>query len=74
VIFGVASPEPVLRGVVLGDVEFDETTHLVFDQLGTPRAGDEANTLGEVGTVILQAGARSVTIRVQPLTGEISVE
>lgn len=74
VIFGVASPEPVLRGVVLGDVEFDESTHLVFDQLGTPRAGDDANTLGEVGTVVLQAGTRIITIRVQPLTGEISVE
>lgn len=74
VIFGEASPETVLRGVVLGEVVFGESTHLVFDQLGTPRAGIEGDTLGEEGTVVLQAGTRSVTIRVQPLTGEISVE
>jgi prepilin-type N-terminal cleavage/methylation domain-containing protein len=74
VIFGVASPEPVLQGVALGTVEFDETTHLVFDQLGTPRTGEAATPLADDGTVVLQAGARSVTIRIQPLTGEISVE
>ena len=74
VIFGVASPEPVLRGVLLGEVAFDESTHLIFDHLGTPRVGEEAVPLTDQGTIVLQAGTRSITIRIEPLTGEISVE
>jgi Tfp pilus assembly protein FimT len=81
---GTVIPHPVKKGfdyvvdftkqlskVDMVDADFDSTSQIKFDFLGSPYdAGD--NPLNS-GVVTLQAGATTVTVNVEPVTGFISV-
>jgi hypothetical protein len=54
-----------LNRVDITDADFDSTSSVQFDCLGSPDNG---------GTVSIQAGGTSMIIRVEPITGYIRVE
>ncbi|MHC4153441.1 MAG: GspH/FimT family pseudopilin [Planctomycetota bacterium] len=60
-----------LNKVDILDADFDNTGEVKFDYLGSPYDGD-GNPLNS-GVVILQAGATTVTVNVEPVTGFISI-
>ena len=60
-----------LNKVDIVDVDFDATSEIKFDYLGSPYNGND-NPLNS-GIINLQAGGATVTITVEPVTGFISV-
>ncbi len=60
-----------LNKVNIADVDFDATSEIKFDYLGSPYNGND-NPLNS-GVINLQAGAAAVTIIVGPVTGFISI-
>lgn len=60
-----------LNKVDVVDADFDGTSEIKFDYLGSPYNG-AGNPLNS-GTVSLQAGSAGVTVSVEPVTGFISI-
>jgi len=60
-----------LNKVDIADVDFDATSEIKFDYLGSPYNGND-NPLNS-GIINLQAGGATATITVEPVTGFISV-
>jgi type II secretion system protein H len=61
-----------LDGVEIDSADFDGTTQVRFDSLGSPYNGD--GTPLNSGVITLQAGAWTQTIRVEPVTGIITID
>ena len=61
-----------LDRVDIVSVDFDGTSEIQFDYLGSPYNGNE-NPLNS-GTVTLQAEAITATITVEPVTGYVSIQ
>jgi len=61
-----------LDKVDIADVDFDTTSEIKFDYLGSPYNGNN-NPLNS-GVISLQAGGMTATINVEPVTGFISIE
>ena len=61
-----------LKKVDIVSVDFDSTSKITFDYLGSPYNG----TPGPLnnGVVNLQAGGTSTTITVEPVTGYVSIQ
>jgi type II secretion system protein H len=64
--------ESRLDKVDIVDVDFDATSEVKFDYLGSPYNG--GNSPLNSGVISLQAGGSTVTVNVEPVTGFISVE
>lgn len=64
-------PGTTLNRVDLASADFDSTSEVKFDYLGSPRNG--AGTPLNSGTVTLQAGSTTNTVSVEPVTGYISI-
>jgi prepilin-type N-terminal cleavage/methylation domain-containing protein len=69
---------PGLEHVSLKDPNFNGQTILGFDEMGQPFSYDTltstATTMTSAGTVELQSGSTTLTISVQPFTGEATVQ
>ena len=65
------SSDSRLSRVDIVDADFDGTSRVKFDYLGSPYNGDN-NPLNN-GVVSLQAGAATMTVAVEPLTGFVSI-
>jgi prepilin-type N-terminal cleavage/methylation domain-containing protein len=64
-----------LRDVRLVSASFNGRAVLAFDDLGTPHYPHEDNFLPMTsGAIVLQSGSASMTIIIEPFTGEIRVE
>jgi type II secretion system protein H len=61
-----------LDGVQINSVDFDGTTQVRFDSLGSPYNGDGSPL--NSGVITLQAGTWTQTIRVEPVTGVITID
>jgi len=61
-----------LNKVDIVDVDFDATSEIKFDYLGSPYNGSD--TPLNSGVISLQAGGTTTTITVEPVTGFISIE
>jgi type II secretion system protein H len=61
-----------LNKVDIVDVDFDSTSEIKFDYLGSPYNGSN-NPLNS-GVISLQARTTTATVRVEPVTGFISIE
>ncbi len=61
-----------LSKVDIADVDFDATSEIKFDYLGSPWNGSNAPL--NSGVISLQAGGTTTTITVEPVTGFISIE
>ena len=71
-----AARDDGLRDVTLAGVTFDGQTVLAFDELGTPFAYDEFTatpTAMNAGSVTLASGEYTITITVEPYSGELRV-
>jgi len=64
--------EGQLNKVDIVDVDFDATSEIKFDYLGSPWNGND--TPLNTGVISLQAGGTTATISVEPVTGFISIE
>jgi prepilin-type N-terminal cleavage/methylation domain-containing protein len=67
---------PGLEDVVIESVNFDAQSMIGFDELGTPYAvGGEGGpaALAAAGTIVIRSGDYSLTISVEPFTGEITL-
>jgi len=62
-----------LSQVDITSVNFDGTGTVSFDYLGSPYNGAVTPTALNSGAVILRAGGASKTVRVEPVTGFISI-
>jgi prepilin-type N-terminal cleavage/methylation domain-containing protein len=62
-----------LNRVDIVDANFDSTNEVKFDYLGSPYNGNPTPTPLNSGVVRLQAAGISKTIRVEPVTGYISI-
>lgn len=60
-----------LNRVDIADVDFDTTSEIKFDYLGSPYNG--ANNPLNRGVISLQAGGKAATITIEPVTGFISI-
>jgi prepilin-type N-terminal cleavage/methylation domain-containing protein len=60
-----------LSKVDIYDVDFDSTSEIKFDYLGSPYDGDD-NPMNS-GVITLRAGQMTATINVEPVTGFISI-
>ena len=60
-----------LSKVDIEDVDFDTTSEVKFDYLGSPYDGDD-NPLNS-GVISLRAGQMTVTVNIEPVTGFISI-
>ena len=84
---GIVIPHPVKKGfgyvidfqndgrldkVDIVDVDFDTTSEVKFDYLGSPYNGN--GTPLNSGVISLQAGGTTTTVRVEAVTGFISIE
>jgi prepilin-type N-terminal cleavage/methylation domain-containing protein len=63
------SSDSRLSGVVIDSVNFGGSGTVTFDYLGSPQQG-----LSSEGVVTLKAGGITKTVKVEPVTGFISVE
>lgn len=67
-----------LAAVEVESVDFAGRSVLRFDATGAPGTsdpdGDDPATLGVAGVIVLRSGDRTINIRVEPFTGEISVD
>ncbi|MHC4659405.1 MAG: pilus assembly FimT family protein [Planctomycetota bacterium] len=61
-----------LNKVGIVSVDFDATSEVKFDYLGSPYNGNN-NPLNS-GVISLQAGSTTTTVNVEPVTGFISIE
>lgn len=65
-----------LVGVTLTSANFDGQTTIAFDELGTPHAYNFATgattAMVNTGTIVLRAGTTTLTISVEPYSGEIT--
>ncbi|MFA5252383.1 MAG: GspH/FimT family protein [Phycisphaerae bacterium] len=66
------SSDSRLENVVIDDADFDSSDTITFDYLGSPYSGSV--TPLNSGTISIEAGDFSMTIRVEPVTGFISIE
>jgi len=74
--FGTAG-SPGMAGITLTDASFDGKLTLAFDELGSPLAYDPVSATTAVlssGTITLTCGSESLSISVEPYTGEISIQ
>ncbi len=60
-----------LDKVDIANVDFDSTSKVKFDYLGSPKNGSGTDL--NSGVITLQAGGTSITINVEPVTGFISI-
>jgi prepilin-type N-terminal cleavage/methylation domain-containing protein len=66
-----------LAGVFAREIDFDGTTTLAFDALGTPWSylpGKDVLSPLRSGSILLAKGAATRTISIQPFTGQIRVK
>ncbi|MDD5064309.1 MAG: GspH/FimT family protein [Phycisphaerae bacterium] len=66
------SSDSRLENVVIDGADFDSSDTITFDYLGSPYSGSGAAL--NSGTISIAAGDFSMTIRVEPVTGFISIE
>ncbi|MCC6422662.1 MAG: type II secretion system protein [Phycisphaerales bacterium] len=72
-----ASGSPGLTNITLTDATFDGKLTLAFDEMGSPLAYDTGTGTTAVlssGTIKLTCGSNTLTISVEPYTGEISIQ
>lgn len=71
-------PQTGLANVTLTSTNFGGPTIMGFDELGSPFAYDAvSNTItpmATAGTIVLTCGGMSLTISIEPYTGEITVQ
>ncbi|HZL36810.1 MAG TPA: prepilin-type N-terminal cleavage/methylation domain-containing protein [Tepidisphaeraceae bacterium] len=73
VVFGNGA----LKNVTMSSVSFDGQTTVAFDSLGVPysyNAGTQTTSALVAGSVVLQSGNATLTVSVQPYSGEIKVQ
>ena len=58
--------------VGISSVNFESTNEVKFDYLGIPLDSSDGR-LSNAGTVTLEADGQTMTIRVEPVTGYISI-
>jgi prepilin-type N-terminal cleavage/methylation domain-containing protein len=61
-----------LNKVDIADVDFDATSEIKFDYLGSPYNG--SGTPLNIGVISLEAGGTTMEVTVEPVTGFISIE
>lgn len=65
---------PDLSHISLNSVSFNATDRIWFNRLGEPYAGTPAvNNPMTTGTIVVQSGDKQITIRVEPVTGRVTV-
>jgi prepilin-type N-terminal cleavage/methylation domain-containing protein len=65
-----------LRFVVLDEVTFNSKTVLMYDELGTPYAYDpttQTSVALSAGSIRLKSNAYTVTVSIQPYSGELKI-
>ncbi len=62
-----------LSQVDIADVNFDTGSRIVFDYLGSPYNGNSPPGPLNNGVVTLQAGGVTKTVRVEPVTGYVTI-
>lgn len=62
-----------LNKVDIVDVDFDTTSEVKFDYLGSPLNGSGGPLL-DSGVIRLQAGGTTTTVTVEPVTGFVSIQ
>jgi type IV fimbrial biogenesis protein FimT len=87
--YGNVLPHPVKKGfdyiidfqndgrldkVDIISVDFDSTSQVKFDYLGSPYNGSNSNNALNSGVVNLQAGGITTTVTVEPVTGFVSIQ
>jgi Tfp pilus assembly protein FimT len=65
------SSDSRLNKVVIESADFDSSNTITFDYLGSPYSGT-SNPLNS-GTISIRAGDFTMTVRVEPVTGFISI-
>ena len=68
------SSDSRLDKVVIDDADFDSSDTITFDSLGSPYRGSGTLNPLNSGTISIRAGDFTMTIRVEPVTGFISIE
>jgi hypothetical protein len=68
------SSDSRLENVVIDDADFDSSDTITFDSLGSPYSGSGTSNPLNSGTINIMAGDFTETIRVEPVTGFISIE
>jgi prepilin-type N-terminal cleavage/methylation domain-containing protein len=72
-----ASAAPALQSCTIPGRSFDGNATLMFDELGTPYSYNTSTSatapLSNAGTISVRSGTFTLTVRVEPFTGEISV-
>jgi prepilin-type N-terminal cleavage/methylation domain-containing protein len=68
------SSDSRLDKVVIDDADFDSSNTITFDSLGSPYSGSGTSTPLNSGTISIKAGDFTETIKVEPVTGFISIE
>jgi prepilin-type N-terminal cleavage/methylation domain-containing protein len=65
-----------LDGVSLGSVSFDGQTILAFNDLGVPQSVTSAGVMQTMnsGSIVIQAKNASITVSVQPYSGEVNAQ
>ncbi|MCC7351867.1 MAG: prepilin-type N-terminal cleavage/methylation domain-containing protein [Phycisphaerales bacterium] len=66
-----------LTGITLTDATFDGKLTLAFDEMGSPRVYDSGTGTTSVlssGSITLTCGSNSLTLSIEPYTGEISIQ
>lgn len=75
--FLVDYSQGALAGVAITECDFDGQVTIGFDELGSPMAYNLStkvlSTLTSTGTIRIQSGGQSLTIHIEPYTGEMSV-
>jgi prepilin-type N-terminal cleavage/methylation domain-containing protein len=62
-----------LNKVDIEDVNFDATSEITFDYLGSPYSGSGISNPLNSGVITLKAGNMAATINIEPVTGFISI-
>jgi prepilin-type N-terminal cleavage/methylation domain-containing protein len=63
-----------LKQVDLVTANFDGTSKISFDYLGSPYSGSGSGSAMNSGTITLQGGGTTMTIIVEPVTGYIRIQ
>ncbi len=78
VLFGSSAAGSPLASTTLDRPSFNGVATLGFDSLGTPQSVNEGTgattTLTAQQTLTIRSGGQSVNIRIEPYTGEISID
>lgn len=72
-----STSNPGLRDVTLFSADFDDKTGIAFDPIGAPvgvAADGTTAPLVDQGQVVVKAGTYTLTVTVEPYTGEINVQ